>query len=161
LMLTGQLGDTMKESAQAAMSYIRSQAVKFSIDEEILKKLDIHIHIPAGAIPKDGPSAGVALFSALLSILTGRPLPYDIAMTGEISLRGSVLPVGGIKEKLVGAKNAGIRTVLIPKKNEKDLSDIPDSVSERMKIELIDTLDEVVERFFPDGKKQGKRKIER
>jgi len=157
LMLTGQLGDTMKESAQAAMSYIRSQAGKFSIDEELLKNLDIHIHIPAGAIPKDGPSAGVALFSALLSILTGRPLPYDIAMTGEISLRGSILPVGGIKEKLVGAKNAGIRTVLIPKKNEKDLADIPDSVTERMEIELVDTLDQVVARLFPDVKKPGKR----
>jgi len=148
LQLTGHLGDTMKESAQAALSYIRSRAREIGIEEDFIKGIDIHIHVPAGAIPKDGPSAGVALFSALLSMIKEKPLPCDVAMTGEISLRGMVLPVGGIKEKLIGAKNAGIRTVLIPRKNEKDLMDVPEEVKKRMDIRLIDRLDEVVEFFF-------------
>jgi len=152
LQLTGHLGDTMKESAQAALSYIRSRAKRIGIDEDFIRSVDIHIHVPAGAIPKDGPSAGVALFSALLSMIKEEPLPYDVAMTGEISLRGMVLPVGGIKEKLIGAKNAGIRTVLIPRKNEKDLVDVPDEVRKRMDIRLIDRLDEVVEFFFSGEK---------
>jgi len=149
LILTGKLGDMMKESAQAALSYIRSKAKKFEIDENFLKENDIHIHVPAGAIPKDGPSAGVALFSSLLSVLRAKPLPYNVAMTGEITLRGVVLPVGGIKEKLVGAKNAGIQTVLIPEKNERDLFDVPDNVKSSMDIRLIGRMDEVADYFFP------------
>ncbi|MFC1692847.1 endopeptidase La [Candidatus Latescibacterota bacterium] len=156
LLLTGKLGDMMKESAQAALSYIRSKSREFAIQEDFLDDKDIHIHIPAGAVPKDGPSAGVAIFSALLSILKEKPLPYNVAMTGEISLRGLVLPVGGVKEKLVGAKNAGIRTVLMPRKNEKDLVEVPDEVKKRMKIHLIESLDEVMEFFFSDGRKKEK-----
>ena len=152
LLLTGKLGDMMKESAQAALSYIRSKSKEFNINHDFLKNLDLHIHIPAGAIPKDGPSAGVALFSAILSILKEKHLPNDVAMTGEITLRGIVLPVGGIKEKLVGAWNAGIQTVLIPRKNEKDLLDVPDEVKKRMKIVFINTLDDVVEYLFPETK---------
>lgn len=157
LLLTGKLGDMMKESAQAALSYIRSKSEVFNIDENFFKKYDLHIHIPAGAIPKDGPSAGVALFSSLLSILKNKALPYNIAMTGEISLRGIVLPVGGIKEKLVGAKNAGIKTVLIPSKNEKDLYDVPAEVKSSMEIRTIESLDEVAGYFFPKTKDVKKK----
>lgn len=144
LLLTGQLGDTMKESAQAALSYIRANAEKIGIRNDILTNEDIHIHIPAGAIPKDGPSAGTALFSALVSLFRNKSLPPTLAMTGEITLRGSVLPVGGIKEKLIGAKNAGIKKVLMPGKNEKDLSDVPDEVKKKMDIVFVETLDDVM-----------------
>lgn len=150
LILTGKLGEMMKESAQAALSYIRSRARELKLPELFLQEYDLHIHIPAGAIPKDGPSAGVALFSSLLSMLKECALPYDVAMTGEITLRGLVLPVGGIKEKLIGAKSAGIGTVLMPKRNEKDLPDLPEEVTQKVKIILIDTLDDVVQFFFPD-----------
>lgn len=159
LLLTGNLGDTMKESAQAALSYIRSQAQRLGVEDDFLSKTDIHIHVPAGAIPKDGPSAGVALFTSILSMVKNKPLPYDVAMTGEISLRGMVLPVGGIKEKLIGAKNAGIRTALIPRKNEKDLVDVPDEIKERMEIHLIDRLDDVVDFFFPQKGKTPPKKV--
>jgi ATP-dependent Lon protease len=153
LSLTGKLGEMMKESAQAALSYIRSKAADFEIPDEFFKDEDIHIHIPAGAIPKDGPSAGVALFSALLSIIKDKQLPYNVAMTGEITLRGLVLPVGGIKEKLVGAKNAGIEIVLMPRKNEKDLIDVPEEVKKHMEVRLIDNLDDVVNYFFKEIQK--------
>jgi len=158
LILTGKLGDIMKESAQASLSYIRSKSKKFGITDDIMKNHDLHIHIPSGAIPKDGPSAGVALFSSILSMLKGKPLPYNVAMTGEITLRGVVLPVGGIKEKLVGANNAGIRSVLIPRKNEKDLIDVPDVVREHMNIQFIETLDEVFDFFFPGKGEMKKRR---
>jgi ATP-dependent Lon protease len=155
LLLTGKLGEMMKESAQAALSYIRSKAADFDIPENFLQKYDLHIHIPAGAIPKDGPSAGVALFASLLSILKEKSLPYDVAMTGEITLRGLVLPVGGIKEKLIGAKNAGIREVLMPRKNEKDLLDVPNEIREQLKIHLIDNLDEAIALLLPGAEKTG------
>ncbi|HEX5129869.1 MAG TPA: endopeptidase La, partial [Usitatibacter sp.] len=125
LILTGQLGDVMKESAQAALSLVKSRAEKLGIPAEVLEKSDIHVHVPAGATPKDGPSAGVAMFVALTSLLTARPVRSDVAMTGEISLRGLVLPIGGVKEKVLAALRAGIRTVLLPKRNERDLEDVP------------------------------------
>ena len=156
LTLTGSLGDVMKESAQAALSYIRSKSKELNVETDFIKSHDIHIHLPAGAIPKDGPSAGVALFAALLSILKGIPLPNNVAMTGELSLRGLVLPVGGIKEKLVGANNAGIRTVLMPRKNEKDLVDVHEEVKKNINIKFIDRLDDVVEYFFGEEKKTKK-----
>ena len=125
LLLTGQLGDVMKESAQAALSLVKSRAEALGIDPKLFKKNDLHIHIPAGAIPKDGPSAGVTLFVALVSLLTNRRISKDVAMTGEISLRGLVLPVGGIKEKMLAAKRAGITCVLLPEMNRRDLEEIP------------------------------------
>jgi ATP-dependent Lon protease len=127
LILTGQLGDVMKESAQAALSLVKSRARELGVDPALFEKSDIHIHVPANAIPKDGPSAGVAMFTALVSLLTGRTVRSDTAMTGEISLRGLVLPVGGIKEKVVAAVGAGITRVLLPARNRRDFEDIPES----------------------------------
>ena len=143
LIMTGKLGDVMKESAQAALSYARAKSDKLGIDPDFLEKRDIHIHIPAGATPKDGPSAGVTLVTALISALTNTPICSDIAMTGEISLRGRVLPVGGIKEKILAAVSAGMKRVLIPARNEKDLADIPADLRGRIKVQLIEQIDEV------------------
>jgi ATP-dependent Lon protease len=144
LILTGQLGDVMKESAQAALSLVKSQSEALGIDPAIFQKSDIHVHVPAGAIPKDGPSAGVAMYTALVSLLTHRTVRNDIAMTGEISLRGLVLPVGGIKEKTVAAHRAGIRTVLLPARNRKDLEEIPDSVKRELEFVWLDRVDDAV-----------------
>jgi len=142
--LTGQLGEVMKESAQAALSYIRAKAKELNIPENFFDNSDIHIHVPAGAIPKDGPSAGITIFTALTSLLTGRPVRSDVAMTGEITLRGLVLPVGGIKEKVLAAKRAGITTVILPKKNEKDLEDIPEEIKKEIKFHFVQRMDEVI-----------------
>jgi ATP-dependent Lon protease len=144
LILTGQLGEVMKESAQAALSLIKSQAVRFGLDPAIFEKSDVHIHVPAGAIPKDGPSAGVAMFTALASLLSGRTVGSDLAMTGEISLRGLVLPVGGIKEKTVAAHRAGIRKVLLPARNRRDLEDVPVSVREQLSFVFCERVDDIV-----------------
>ena len=145
LQLTGQLGEVMKESAQAAMSLVKSRAESLGIDPELFRTQDIHVHIPAGAIPKDGPSAGVTLFVALVSLLLGQRINKDVAMTGEISLRGLVLPVGGIKEKVLAAKRAGITTVLLPALNQRDLEDIPPSASEGIHFKFLNTVDEALE----------------
>jgi ATP-dependent Lon protease len=145
LLLTGQLGDVMKESAQAALSLVKSRAVSLGVDDNLFKRLDLHVHLPAGAIPKDGPSAGVTLFTALVSLLTGRCVRNDVAMTGEISLRGLVLPVGGIKEKVLAAKRAGIHTVLLPALNRKDLDELPAGVREAMHFEFLESVDDVLE----------------
>jgi ATP-dependent Lon protease len=145
LTLTGQLGDVMKESAQAALSYIRSKAQDFNIAEDIFEKNDIHIHVPQGAIPKDGPSAGITMMMALVSLLTDRPVRNDVAMTGEITLRGLVLPVGGIKEKVLAARRAGIRNVILPKMNEKDLEEVPESIKNNMQFKFIERVDEAIE----------------
>ncbi len=144
LSLTGQLGDVMKESAQAGLSYVRSRARRFGLDEEFYQKTDVHIHVPAGAVPKEGPSAGIAMAAALASAVTGRPVRRDIAMTGEITLRGRVLPVGGLKEKVLAAHRAGLRTVLLPKENEKDLVEIPANVRRQMRLVLVSHMDEVL-----------------
>ena len=144
ITLTGQIGDVMKESATAAFSLIRSRAEKFGIDPELLANSDIHIHVPAGAVPKDGPSAGVAMFTALASLMLNRSVHYDLAMTGEITLRGLVLPIGGLKEKTLAAKRAGIKQVIVPKRNEKDLPDIPAEVRDTLKFHFVSNTDEVL-----------------
>jgi ATP-dependent Lon protease len=141
---TGKLGDVMKESVQAAESYVKARAIVFGIKPTLLDKRDIHDHVPEGATPKDGPSAGVAMVTSIVSVLTGIAIRKDVAMTGEITLRGRVLPIGGLKEKLLAALRGGITTVLIPKENEKDLSEIPDNVKKGMKIILINSADEVL-----------------
>jgi ATP-dependent Lon protease len=146
LTMTGQLGDVMKESATAALSYIRTNAKKIGIAEDFFQKNDIHIHIPAGAIPKDGPSAGVTMLTALASLLTGKTTPKDLAMTGEITLRGQVLPVGGIKEKVLAAHRAGIKTIIMPKWNEKDLEDIPANVKKAITFHFAETMQDVLNR---------------
>ncbi len=145
LTLTGQLGDVMKESAQAALAYVRSKAKELGIEEDFFGKNDIHIHVPAGAIPKDGPSAGITMFIALTSLLTNKPVRSDVAMTGEITLRGLVLPVGGIKEKVLAGMRAGIRTIILPKKNEKDLEEIPEHIRKQMNFKFIQRMDEAIE----------------
>jgi len=150
LILTGKLGEVMKESASAALSYLRANANRFGIDEDFHEKYDTHVHVPAGAIPKDGPSAGITIFAALFSLYTGRCLKDNLAMTGEITLRGMVLPVGGIKEKVLAAKRAGINTVVLPEKNRKDLAEIPKKNIEGMRFYYIKEVDELIELVFKE-----------
>jgi ATP-dependent Lon protease len=135
----------MKESAQAALAYVRSKSKELGIEEDFFEKNDIHIHVPAGAIPKDGPSAGVTMFVALTSLLTNKPVRSDVAMTGEITLRGLVLPVGGIKEKVLAGMRAGIKTIILPAKNEKDLEEIPEHIRNQMNFKYIQRMDEAIE----------------
>jgi ATP-dependent Lon protease len=144
LILTGQLGEVMRESAQAALSIVKNRARSFGIDESEFGKTDIHVHVPAGAIPKDGPSAGVAMFMALMSLMTERTVRSDTAMTGEISLRGLVLPVGGIKEKVVAAHSAGIKRVMLPARNRKDFEDIPEEARKELEFIWLERVDEAV-----------------
>jgi ATP-dependent Lon protease len=144
LQLTGQLGDVMKESAQTAMSYVRTRAKAFGIPEDFLEKSDIHIHIPAGAMPKDGPSAGVTMMTAIVSLLTGIRVRHDVAMTGEITLRGRVLPVGGIKEKVLAAHRAGIKRIILPERNTADLDEIPEEVRETLEFVPVSKMDAVL-----------------
>lgn len=145
LVLTGQLGEVMKESAQAALSYLRSKAGMLGISADFYKDKDLHIHVPAGGIPKDGPSAGVTILTALASLLTCRPIKPDVAMTGEVTLRGSVLPVGGIKEKILAANRNGIKHVILPEKNRNDLEEIPDEVKDQLTFHLVKKMEEVLE----------------
>jgi len=144
LVLTGQLGDVMKESARAALTYAKSHADQLGIQEEAFAGTDVHIHVPAGAIPKDGPSAGVTMATALVSALSRRPVRHDLAMTGEITLRGRVLPIGGVKEKVLGAVRAGIHTIVLPKENGPDLEDLPEDVRSSLDVHLVEDLDEVL-----------------
>jgi ATP-dependent Lon protease len=145
LILTGQLGEVMKESAQAALSLVKARAVSLGVDPASFEKSDIHVHVPAGAIPKDGPSAGVAMFTALASLLTGRTVRNDVAMTGEISLRGLVLPIGGVKNKVLAAVRAGIGTVLLPERNKKDYEDVPEAARKAVRFVWLSTVDDAIE----------------
>ncbi len=160
LILTGKLGEVMKESAQAALSWVRSRAADLalapSLDAHFLEKTDIHIHFPAGAIPKDGPSAGVTIITALVSLLTGRRAKPNVAMTGEVTLRGLVLPVGGIKEKVLAAHRAGIKQVILPTRNQKDLDDIPKNVRSEIKFIFAKNVDEVLEAALTPEKPKKK-----
>ena len=151
LTVTGKLGDVMQESAQAAMGYIRSKAEDFGIADDIFAENEIHIHLPAGAVPKDGPSAGVTMATALLSLLTDKPIIDHLAMTGEITLLGRVLPVGGVKQKVLAAARAGMSTVILPKRNEVDLDDLPNEVREKLQFVLVDQIDQVFEAAFTNG----------
>jgi ATP-dependent Lon protease len=144
LTLTGKLGDVMQESAQAAMSYARSRTAALGLPRDFYRHLEIHVHVPEGAIPKDGPSAGITLCTAIVSALTRIPVRCDVAMTGEITLRGKVLPIGGVKEKLLAAHRVGIRTVILPKDNEKDLSDVPAEIQSSLVIHFVELMDEVL-----------------
>jgi ATP-dependent Lon protease len=165
LTITGQLGDVMRESALAALSWIRTHAADLRIDPEFFSRSDIHLHVPAGAIPKDGPSAGVTMATALASLLTGRPCRPATAMTGEITLRGKVLPVGGIKEKVLAARRSGIRTILLPADNEKDLQDVPADARKDLTFRFSRTVEDVLEQALAPaatgsatGARQGRRK---
>ena len=158
--LTGQLGDVMRESAQAALSYVRSKAKDLGLDERFFDRTDIHLHVPGGAVPKDGPSAGVTMATAIASLVTGRLVRDDVAMTGEITLRGQVLPIGGLKEKVLAAHRVGIKTVIIPKRNEKDLDDIPEEVRDSVKFVLADCVEQVFEAALR-ADQRGKRRVPR
>jgi ATP-dependent Lon protease len=164
LMITGKLGDVMQESAQAAMSYIRSRARAWCLQPDFYQSIDIHIHVPEGAMPKDGPSAGITMCTALVSALTKIPVRHDIAMTGEITLRGNVLPIGGLKEKALAAHRADIHELIIPAENEKDLEDIPKSIVKTMKFHCVSHIDEVLRVALlmddPDAFIQRSRQVE-
>lgn len=159
LILTGQLGDVMKESAQAALTLVKSRSSALGIDPAIFDKSDVHVHVPAGAIPKDGPSAGVAMFLALASLFTGRTVRSDIAMTGEISLRGLVLPIGGVKEKVLAAARAGITTVMLPSRNRKDLEDVPETAREQVNFVWLERVDDAVAAALEPNERSGERKV--
>jgi len=160
--ITGQLGDVMKESAQAALSYVRAKADELGIKKDFFEDLDIHLHVPAGSIPKDGPSGGVTIATALVSLLTGRTVRSDVGMTGEITLRGQVLPVGGIKEKVLAAHRADLHTVILPRRNERDLEDVPEEVRKDLDFVLVERIDDVFDAALePDGRKEGRRNAAR
>jgi ATP-dependent Lon protease len=142
---TGKLGEVMQESAQAAMSYIRSRSAAFGLTKDFYRNLDIHVHVPEGAIPKDGPSAGITICTSIVSALTKIPVRCDVTMTGEITLRGKVLPIGGVKEKLLAAHRMGLRTIVLPKDNEKDLAEIPHEILSSLTTHFVETMDEVLQ----------------
>lgn len=150
LLLTGKLGDVMKESAQAALSYVRSKAKDFGIQDNFHESYDIHIHVPEGAIPKDGPSAGITIATALVSALTERKVRREVGMTGEITLRGRVLPIGGVKEKSLSAHRAGLKTIILPEENERDIEDIPESVRDDLTFKFVTDAEEVLKIALED-----------
>jgi ATP-dependent Lon protease len=145
MTMTGQLGDVMKESAQTTLSYIRANAEELGLDPEFNEKFDVHMHVPAGAVPKDGPSAGSAMLTSMVSLLSGRRVKPYVAMTGEITLRGLVLPVGGVKEKVLAAHRAGIKTVVLPERNKKDEPDIPDEIRAELELVFVKRMKQVLE----------------
>lgn len=155
-ILTGQLGNIMKESCEIALSYVRANAEKYGIDKNFYKKNDIHIHVPEGAVQKDGPSAGVAIVTSIISLLSDTPARPDISMTGEITLKGNVLPIGGVKEKVLGANRAGIKEIILPKENEKDLDDVPEAVREVTKFHFVTNVDQVVKKVLLYEKRRKK-----
>lgn len=159
--LTGSLGDVMQESARAALSYVRSRAQELDLDPDFFEKTDIHLHIPTGSQPKDGPSAGVTMATALVSLISGRPVFADVGMTGEITLRGQVLPVGGIKEKVLAAHRGGLKTVILPKRNEADLEDLPEEVRKELKFIFVETIDQVIAHALEPARKDGRKKKQR
>ena len=162
LVLTGQLGDVMKESARIALTYVRGHAAELGIDEDAFDEREFHVHVPAGAIPKDGPSAGVTMTTALASLLTGRPVRHTVGMTGEVTLQGRVLPIGGLKQKVLAAHAAGLTDVILPERNRGDLDDVPADVREPMTFHPVMTIDEVLEHALePAARGLGSRPLER
>jgi len=159
LTLTGQLGDVMKESATAAMTYVRSHTDILGLDENFNEITDIHVHVPAGAIPKDGPSAGVGMFTSIVSLLTGQPVEDRVAMTGEITLRGNVLPIGGVKEKVTAAHRSGIKTIILPDHNRKDLEDIPEHIKKDLEFYFAKEIMDVIDVALPglNGRNKSKK----
>jgi ATP-dependent Lon protease len=156
--LTGSLGDVMQESARAALSYVRSRAGELNLDPDFFEKTDIHLHVPTGSQPKDGPSAGVTMATALVSLMSGRPVRADVGMTGEITLRGQVLPVGGVKEKVLAAHRGGLKSVILPKRNEADLEDLPEEVQKDLQFIFVDTIDQVINSALESTKNNGRKK---
>jgi ATP-dependent Lon protease len=154
MVMTGKLGDVMQESVQAALTYIRARAEQFGLPKNFYKKIDIHVHVPEGAIPKDGPSAGIAMATSIASALMKKKVRSDMAMTGEITLRGRVLPIGGLKEKILAAHRGNIKMVIIPKDNEKDLAEVPQNVQNALKIVFVDHIDEVLKIAFDEEKEK-------
>jgi ATP-dependent Lon protease len=152
LTLTGQLGDVMRESAQIAYSYVRSKARQLNIDTAEFEKTEVHLHVPAGAIPKDGPSAGIAMVAAIASLFSGRPVRGDMGMTGEVTLRGRVMPIGGLKMKVLAAHRAGLTTVILPRRNEGDLDDLPDEIRQSMTFVPVDQIDRALELVLTPAK---------
>jgi ATP-dependent Lon protease len=145
LILTGKLGDVMQESAHAALTFVRARAERWGLSDDFFETTDVHVHVPAGAMPKDGPSAGVAMITAMVSLFSGRPVRNDVAMTGEITLRGHILPIGGVKEKVLAAHRAGVRRVFLPERNKKDLVDIPEEIRKDMDLVTAEHVDQVIE----------------
>ncbi len=158
LILTGQMGDIMKESARIALTYVRSVAANYKVADNFFDKHDLHIHIPEGAVPKDGPSAGVTMSTAILSAVADIPVNCDLAMTGEVTLRGRVLPIGGLKEKMLAAKMAGIHNILVPVENEKDVMEIPKEIKQDMNITYVSTMEEVIKNAFLKKRRTNSRK---
>ncbi len=156
--ITGSVGNVMNESARAAMSYVRSKAKNLGLDAEFFNRSDFHLHIPAGAQPKDGPSAGVTMATALVSLVSGRKIKPKVGMTGEITLRGQVLPIGGVKEKILAAHRNGLRTVILPKRNEQDLDDVPEEIKKSMKFVFVETVDDVIKSALETKKKAPAKK---
>jgi ATP-dependent Lon protease len=158
MQITGQIGNVMQESAQAALSYLKSRSRQFDIDPGVYETLDIHIHIPEGAIPKDGPSAGITICTALVSAYTGREVRKDVGMTGEITLRGHVLPIGGVREKVLSAHRSGLKTVILPKRNAKDLVDVPKRARSELQLVLVDHMDQVLDVALKPAKPNSAQK---
>jgi ATP-dependent Lon protease len=160
LTLTGYLGEVMKESVQTALSYVRSASKRLGIEDDFFEKYDIHVHVPAGAIPKDGPSAGITMATAIASLLIERPVKPKLAMTGELTLRGEILPIGGLKEKALAAYRAGVETLILPKENQKDMVEIPDEIKEKVKFVFVETMNQVLKLALDKKRKVGSQKKE-